>query len=123
MTLEITDRHFPLFLQGRTLAVANATLVLAVVERVPVGAVSISVNGSAVSGFSVPTDPPTAGDDFGGLPAKAVGAAGFNAGLKRQHTLTVNNAGSLAPAAAGATGAFDPDKLRDVMLIIEYQLQ
>jgi hypothetical protein len=98
--------------------VAKADLVLAVEERAPVGNVSISVNGSAVTAFSNPTNPPAAGDPFGGLPNKTIPAAAFNAGLKVQHTLTANDAGSLN-GAVGAT--FDPDKLRDVLLVIEYQ--
>jgi hypothetical protein len=120
-TFDITDRHFPLFLQGRPLTVASATMVLAVDDRSPVGSVSISVNGTAVTGFSNPTNPPSPADSFGGLPTKALGGA-FAAGLKKQHTILVNSAGNLAPSGGAASPVFDPQKLRDVLLVIEYRL-
>ena len=63
----------PSLLQGRPLVVAKATIVLAVGDRSPVGTVSISLNGTAASGFSNPTKPPAPGDVFGGLPAKTLG--------------------------------------------------
>lgn len=120
VTVDITDRHFPLFLQGRALNATSATMVLAVQDRSPVGTVSISVNGTAAAGFSNPTDPPVPGDSLGGLPVKAVGGA-FAAGLKRQHTIMVNDAGNLT-AGGGAGSLFDPAKLGDILLVIEYGL-
>ena len=120
VTIDITDRHFPLFLQGRALTPVKATLVLAVADRGPVGAVSVSVNGTVATGFPNPTDPPAPGDAFGGLPTKALAAA-FAGGLKKQHTITINDAGSLA-APAGAGSLFAPDKLRDILLVIEYRV-
>ena len=120
VTIDITDRHFPLFLQGRALNTVKATLVLAVAERDPVGAVAISVNGTPTAGYPNPTDPPAPGDAFGGLPTRPVTAA-FAGGLKGQHTLIVTDAGDLAaPAAAGTL--FAADRLRDVLLVIEYSV-
>ncbi|MCA1790399.1 MAG: hypothetical protein LC667_11255, partial [Thioalkalivibrio sp.] len=73
VTIEISDRHFPLFLQGRGLTVAKATMVLAVADRNPVGAFAMAVNGTAVNGFSNPTNPASPGDVLGGLPTKSLG--------------------------------------------------
>ena len=118
-TIDITDRHFPLVLQGRALTVAKATMVLSVGKRSPVGDLAVSVNGTAVSGFSDPTNPPAPGDAFGGLPAKAFGGA-LAAGIKGQHTIVVSAAGNLA-AAVGAGSLLSPEKIRDILLVIEYR--
>jgi hypothetical protein len=120
VTLDITDRHFPLFLNRRSLTVADASMVLNVENRSAVGVLSISINGTPITGFSAPTNPPATSDPFAGLPLKKIGSAAVGQ-LKRQHTLVVNNAGSLA-AAAGAGSIFDTDKLRDILLVIEYRL-
>jgi len=121
VTFDITERHFALFLQGRALTATGANMVLVVDDRtIPVGAVSISLNGLAAAGFPNPTNPPAPGDPFGGLPTKAVAGA-FAGGLKKQHTITVNDAGGLAAAGPGGP-LFDPDKLRDVLLVVDYQL-
>ena len=120
VTIGINDRHFPLFLQGRGLTVAKATMVLAVADRNPVGAFAMAINGTAVNGFSNPTNPASPGDVLGGLPMKSLGGA-FAAGLKRQHTISVGAAGSLA--AAPATGSLlAPDRIRDIFLVIDYRL-
>lgn len=120
VTIDITDRHFPLFLQGRALAASKVTLVLAVGDRAPVGAVAFTVNGTAAAGFSNPADPPLPSQSFGGLPAKAITAA-FGGGLKRQHTISVSDAGNLA-ALGGGTSLFAPGKLRDVLLVVDYSV-
>jgi hypothetical protein len=120
VTIDFTERHFPLFLQGKTVVAAGANVVLAVTDRSnPVGTVSLAVNGTAANGFSNPTDPPVPGDSFGGLPAKTLGGA-FAAGLTAQHTLIVNDAGSLA--AGGAGMSFDQEMLQDILLVIDYRL-
>lgn len=41
IALDINDRHFPLFLQGRNLMAEKASMVLVVKEREPAGTVSI----------------------------------------------------------------------------------
>jgi hypothetical protein len=120
VTIEITDRHFPLFLQGRALTVAKATAVLGVVDRGSVGAFAMTVNGTPVNGFSNPTDPARPGDVLGGLPTKSIGAA-FAAGIKKQHTIVVDAAGNLA-AAPGAGPLLGQDKIRDILMVVEYRL-
>jgi hypothetical protein len=120
VTFELNERHFPLFLQGRGVNATAAHVVLAVEDRTAgVGTTSVSVNGTSAAGFPAPTNPPAAGDPFGGLPNKAINAA-FAGGLKKQHSVKVNDAGNLA-AAGGATG-LDPDKLRDIILVVQYRV-
>jgi hypothetical protein len=120
VTFEIGERHFPLFLQGRALNATAAHLVLAVDDRtLAMDGVSISLNGTPAAAFPPPSNPPAAGDAFGGLPYKPVDGA-LAAGLKRQHTITVEDAGTFA-APGGAPG-LDPDKLRDLVLVVQYRL-
>jgi hypothetical protein len=119
VTFDISERHFPLFLQGRDLTVTAADIVLAVDHSATVGTMSLSLNATTADAFPAPTNPPAAGDPFGGLPNKTVTAA-FVAGLKQQHSILVNDAGSIA-RAGGAPG-LDPDKLRDVLLVVQYRL-
>jgi hypothetical protein len=114
VTIDISDRHFPLFLQGRTLSVAAADLVLSVVDAQPVDNVSLLVNGIEAASFVPDTQ-------FAGLRSQEVTAA-FTAGPKQQHTITVNDAGVLA--SGGGTGAplFDSEKLRDILVVVQYRL-
>jgi hypothetical protein len=120
VTFEFNERHFPLFLQGRVLNAAAAHLVLGVQDRkTTVGTFALSLNGTIASAFPAPTNPASAGDLFGGLPSRPASAA-FAAGLKRQHSIAVENAGALALDDGG--GAVDPDKLKDIMLVVEYGL-
>lgn len=119
VTIEITDRHFPLFLQGRGLTVAKATMVLAVADRNPVGAFAMTVNGTAINGFSNPTNPAAPGDEFGGFPFKEVNV--FAAGIKKKHAIAIINAGNFA-SPAGVGPLFDSYKLRDILVVVRYGL-
>ncbi len=117
VTFEITERHFPLIWQGRALALNAAHLVLAVADRDPIGSVSLTLNGTNVSGFSAPVASPSLNDPSAGLPMRDVAAA-FATGIKGQHTLIVNDAGNLG----GGTSLLDPEKLQDILLVVEYGL-
>lgn len=121
VVVELGERHFPLFLRRRPLKAASGSVVLGVEGREAVGTVAMTVNGVPVTGFPAPKDPPSAADPFGGLPVKGVGNA-FAAGLLRQHTIVVTDAGALAGAGGAGGPAFDVEKLRDVLLVIEYRL-
>jgi hypothetical protein len=101
--VEITDRHFPMFMQGRELQVASASLVINGPAGEPAVDVAVAWNGVAVSGL-------TADPRFGGLPSGDAAAA-LAGGLKAKHSVAVT-----------ATGDFDPKKLRDVLLYVEYRL-
>jgi hypothetical protein len=122
VTLEIGDRHFPLFLSGRQLTVSSADLVLGVTDRkITVATVSLTVDGTTVTGFPAPGDPPDPEAEYGGLPAKAFGGT-FTTALKGQHTLTVAGAGNLAATAGPGAPLIDEAKLRDVLLVVNYRL-
>ncbi|MEO1270057.1 MAG: hypothetical protein AAFX99_18370, partial [Myxococcota bacterium] len=119
VTFEFNERHFPLFLQGREVQAVDAHIVLALHDRsTATEGVSLSINGTTASDFTTPSNPPTAGEPFGGLPHQAINAA-FTAGLKRQHTLIANDAGNLT---TDDSNRLDPDAIRDIMLVVRYQI-
>lgn len=119
VTFDITDRHFPLFLRGRTLNATAGKLVLVVDGASPVAGVAFKVNDIPVNAFANPANPRAMASPYGGLPVKSTGGA-FGAGIKKQHTIVATNAGALA--AAGNAALFDPDKLKDLLVVIEYRL-
>lgn len=120
VTIDLAERHFPMFLQGRSLQLSSATVVLDVMERVPVGDFTLEINGTAHTGFPAPTDPAMPDDALGGLPARSATAA-FAAGMLGRHTLRLTKAGTVA-MPAGSDGTIDPDKLRDILLVLEFGL-
>jgi hypothetical protein len=123
IALDITDQHFPLFLQGRLLVVTKASMALVVADRnTIVGGLSISLNGTTATGFSNPTNPGGTNDHLGGLPSKAIDGA-FTAGLKRQHTIVINDVGNLSAAIGAGAAVLDTSKLRDILLVVQYQIQ
>jgi hypothetical protein len=81
----------------------------------PPGTFQLSIDGNAVAGF-------TADPALGGLLSAPLPAA-FTANLIGTHTLTIDQAGNLAPASPqpGDTSAIDPDKLPDIVLYLEYR--
>jgi hypothetical protein len=115
--IELTDKHLPIFLRGRDVQVTRATLLLRTPAGQAVGGVQLAVDGTSQSGFA--PDP-----RLGNLWAKDLGGL-FAAGLLGEHTLTVAAAGALAPGALqpGDLSALDAEKLQDVLLYMEYQLQ
>ena len=114
--IELTDRSFPMFAQGRNLQVNRAIALLRTAAGASVGAFSMSVDGAAVSGFA-----PDA--TLGNLPAQALPPA-FGGNVRAQHTLTIVNAGGLAPTPPppGDSSAVDADALLDILIYLEYQL-
>ncbi|MGN6108086.1 MAG: hypothetical protein ACTHU0_23465, partial [Kofleriaceae bacterium] len=111
---ELADRHFPLFAQGKTLTPTRAVLALRTAAGASGGALALSVDGGGMASWS-------AQSDLGELVGGALPPAFTSQIRPRAHTLVVSNAGGLAPANP-ADGAFDPDKLLDVLIVIEYRL-
>ena len=116
VVMKIQNKHFPLFMNGRNLKVKKAKLVLVTLPTQTVGGVRISVNASAQTGF-------TRDAALGGLFTKDLGNL-FNAGIIKDHTLSIIAGGDLAPAApaAGPAAALDAEKIEDILIYIEYGL-
>jgi Tc toxin complex TcA C-terminal TcB-binding domain len=114
--IEITDRHFPVFLAGREIAVSGARIAIRTAEGAAPTGLRLKLNGANQSGF-------VADADLGGLPAKNVAAA-LGANVVGSHTIEIDQAGDLAPdaPAAGDLSALDDTKLADVLLFVETQL-
>jgi hypothetical protein len=116
--IQITDKHFPIFLKGQNLNIKTAQLVLRTPEEQSMEGFDISINDEAQTGF----DPDTT---MGDLPANNLNpGAVFSEGILGEHTLVVNNAGDLAPAPDSLVppdvSAIDSEKLTDIYLYLEY---
>lgn len=119
ITIKIEDKHFPLFLNGKSLSIDSAWLILVTPNQQTVTDVDIAINGTSQTDF---TKDPKLGDlfskDLGGL---------FNAGnsMKKEHTIAIVNSGDLAPVvpAVGSVGAIDSNKLEDIILYVKYSLE
>jgi hypothetical protein len=103
--IEIGDRNFPLFFQGRSFQVQRAVLLLRVASGTSPSGFAIMVDGTAVASFAA--DP-----TLGNLPSANLPAA-FAANLRASHTLAIQAAGSLAPTTPlpGDASAIDLTKL------------
>lgn len=114
--IEITDRHFPLGVGGRPISVTRSALVVRSAQGVAANTLQVSVDGTAVSGF-------TADATLGNLPARPLPAP-FNANVRSTHRMTIDDAAAFAPATLppGDVSAVDADKLLDLLLYIEYRL-
>lgn len=114
--VEITDRNFPLFLQGRNFQVQRAIVLLRTAAGLPPAGFTLTVDGTPVNAF--PADP-----TMGKLPGAAL-PGGFGANLRGTHTFAITAAGNLAPAAPipGDASAIDMTKLEDILIYVEYVL-
>jgi hypothetical protein len=114
--IEISDRNFPLFVQGRSLQVQRAVLLLRTASGTSPNGFAIIVDGTAVVTFA--SDPA-----LGNLPAANLPAA-FAANLRASHTLAIQTAGNFAPTipVPGDASAIDLTKLEDMFIYVEYKL-
>ncbi len=103
VVISIQNRHFPLFMNGKTLKVTKAKLVLVTPAGQTVGGVNISLDGASQTGF-------TKDSALGDLYAKDLGNL-FNAGIIREHTFSIL-----------ASGELDLEKLEDIILYVEYKI-
>lgn len=110
---EITDRHFPLFAQGKPLRDVTATLAIRTKDNIDPGAFAIELDGGAITSWAPQHDL----GDLRGAPLPPAFASSVRSG----HSFRVSDAGSLA-AASAADGALDVDKLLEVLLVVEYKL-
>lgn len=116
VTLKIQNKHFPMFMNGKTLKVSKARLVLVTPAGQTVNGVDISVNGASQTGF-------TADPTLGNLFSKDLGSL-FNSGIIKDHVVAVVSGGDLAPSSPppGHVAAIDTTKLEDIVLYIEYKI-
>jgi hypothetical protein len=117
--IEISDGHFPVFLRflsSRSVAVSRALLALDVPESQTVNDLALTVNGTPITDFARNVA-------VSGLYAADLGGL-FAQGIHATHTVTVTNAGDLAPDAPAPTdlSALDENKLRNILLYIEYNV-
>jgi hypothetical protein len=116
VTVKIQNKHFPLFMNGRNLKVTKAKLILITPSGQTVGGVDIIINGISQTGF-------TKDANFGDLFSKDLGNL-FNAGILKDHIISIAFGGDLAPAAppVGQVAAIDTEKLEDMILYVEYKI-
>ena len=107
--IEITDKHFPIFLRGKTLAVQLAKLVLGT-ELTELYDLEVSFNGTNIRGFD------RYPDSFGNLPFSDAGTFSVPATI----SVSITNAGSLA--SGDPLSAIDAEKLTDIYLYLKYGL-
>ena len=114
LSFTLGEQHLPFFLHGRKLTVQTAKLAVQPREGQAVGTFSVKVNGTKTPDFA-------ADDDLGGLSAASLGSA-FSAGLLRDHTIELIDAGLLKPdqPVPGDASAIDETKLLDLLLYVEF---
>ncbi|HZM78767.1 MAG TPA: neuraminidase-like domain-containing protein [Candidatus Limnocylindrales bacterium] len=120
VTFDIGAGHLPFFLNGRSLTVSRALLVLRTAPGQSITDTRLTLT-SPGSGGSAEASGFTAQDELGGLPAADVTTA-FTAGVIGRFELTVAQAGDLAPDSPtpGDPSAIDETKLADIMVYLEY---
>ena len=116
--IQISDKHFPIFLKGQNLNIKTAQLVLRTPEGQSVEGFDISINGDSQTSFVRATQ-------FGELPTSESFASLFSTGILGEHTLVVNNSGYLAPDSLFPpdVSAIDSEKLTDIYLYLEYGIK
>ena len=108
--LDISAKHFPLFLQGRDLQPIKVRLVIVPAPDADSSGLTLSLDGNGVSGFVADTT-------IGGLLATEVA---LSTPIKASHTLKLVTPGALAHN--GNPDRLDPDQIEDVLLAIDYTL-
>lgn len=116
--IQISDKHFPIFLKGQNLNIKTTQLVLRTPKDQSVEGFDISINGDSQTSFVRDTQ-------FGKLPTSENFASLFSTrSILGEHTFVVENAGNLAPAPDSLVppdvSAIDSDKLTDIYLYLEY---
>jgi hypothetical protein len=111
---EITDRHFPVFAQGKAINTSSALLLVRTAAGAGLGAFAVTVDGAALSGWAERSA-------LGGLIGAPLPAAFTRDVRPRTHGVVVTDAGDLGSAAVDAAG-LDPEKVQDILLFIEYTL-
>jgi hypothetical protein len=114
--ITITEKHLPIFVRGRQIHVTKAMLLLKTQAAQTVQNLQIVIDDTSINTF---TRDATLGDLW-----SADLSAVLSAGLAGDHTITIGNAGDLAPVVPqpGDPAAIDDAKLLDIMIYLEYRL-
>ena len=114
--IDLTDRHVPVFLRGRSPLVYAAKLAVRTRDGMSPGALKVSVNGNAVTGFGKDAS-------LGGLYSVPLTAAQYGPVIG-ERPLAIVDPGALAPspAPAGDVSVADAEKLLDLVLIVELRM-
>jgi hypothetical protein len=124
--VEITEKRFPIFLQGallNSLQITSAKIILVTPVPDNIGSFSMSIDGTSLSPFNPDSS-------VGGLPLFDLTETSTLTGsltetLLGEHTFSINDAGGFAPEepAPSDPSAIDPEKLIDILLYVEYGLR
>jgi hypothetical protein len=132
VTIEITDKHFPIFLKGQidSLTISKAYLVLGMskklVEESGVGSFSIqchTVSEDHEANFEIDYRDSSL-HDFGGLLASELTQLA-NTSIVATYQLSISNVGDVLTPTEGVVGGepiIDSEKLTDIYLYMEYRL-
>jgi hypothetical protein len=113
--LPITDRHFPIFLNGKVIRIRKADLILQTTADQSIADFRMIVDGRSLA--TTDADHIFRNDNavYGGLWSAGLHPS-FAAGIFDRHTFSVETAGELA----SDTTVVDPQKLRNIYLYLEY---
>ncbi|MEX2345249.1 MAG: neuraminidase-like domain-containing protein [Balneolaceae bacterium] len=116
VSVNIENRHFPLFMNGKDIAITKAVLILVTADDQSVSGLRIGVNSLSVDGF-------TRDAAFGSYFTKDLGSL-FSGGILQDHQLKIENAGDLAVEnpEPGNMAAVDMEKLDDIVMYLEYKI-
>jgi hypothetical protein len=117
VSIKLSDKHWPFFLQSRNITVDTGALALKLAGGQAIGNFRIAINNSERSSFPVDTE-------LGGLRANRYLASFFTAGKNTELKVEIRNAGALAPTSPvpGDQSAVSADKLLDALLYVEYKV-
>jgi hypothetical protein len=130
VTIELSDRNFPMFVRGQALTLQTAVLVLRTAPGASLTGFSLTMDGTVLGAAPnefTAASPPSANSPspvYGGLPYVVLPA--FSLSLPGTHTFSITASAptNLAPTslAPGDVSAVSFAKLHDVLLYLEYSL-
>jgi len=113
--IEISEKHFPFFLEGRPLKTEGAALIMDVEDKNLLSDTKVEVGTTSVKNF-------TANDSsYGGLPHTVIDSA-LPANPRGTLELMVVEPGKLAPDDSDAVETIDTEELGDILLVIDYNV-
>lgn len=114
--IELTDKHFPMFLKGKSIQVKKAMFILGTPKDQSITDFEISINGVSHTAAEF-----TRYVQYGDLWSKDLDSP-FSSGVFGEHTFIIKDAGDLVPdsPAPSDPSVIDSEKLTDIYLYLEY---